>query len=284
MYDGLTILLEKRALEVGERKPLYARPFSGIVGRIASPISAAVIGSTAPLRKTPKSDDPEIAGIIRKLKLNPKYKGTYLSLGSNRPLTALKRTWKNDRLSLPGKILGTVLWPTGQAMTALSRGSHYDPFADMVTLYDKHPDILRHEFGHVRDFHKRKSPALYSLSRFIPPIKYMQEGIASRHALRDVVSPALRNRILSDSEIADINRANRTLGGGMGSYLASDAAKLINYIRKHSQKSKLGLVKGTGLAVGGGLLGQLVGRTTKPFIPSDMREDYAKALDRKKGR
>jgi len=59
--------LQKRAVEEVEKEPLYKRPVSGTIGRLSSPLTAAMLGTTAPFRHTASSSDEHTKELLRTL-------------------------------------------------------------------------------------------------------------------------------------------------------------------------------------------------------------------------
>ena len=135
------------------------------------------------------------------------------------------------------KLVGTVLWPLGELVRALMRADCYDPFAHTVILYHDDPALLTHELGHAQDFAQRTWRFLYILARvLLPPVLFYQEWLASRKGIANLNQRGLYH---------EVQRANRILLAGFGSYLGS-------------------ALWGGG-AVIGAVLGQLAGAFEMPF-------------------
>lgn len=64
------------------------------------------------------------------------------------------RVWHNPRTSIAGKLLGTVTVPIGSSLSNVTRGSNYNPFSDVATVYQHEDPIVEHELGHALDFNR----------------------------------------------------------------------------------------------------------------------------------
>jgi hypothetical protein len=230
-------MLLKSALEVKDREPLWKRPVSGTVGRIPGLLTMA-IGTTAPLRHSPTAQD--FKDLIAAYKDAPEGDEVELQLGSSRPLHNLARIWKRKQMGVTGKLLGTLGWLPREAIPSVMRADNYDPYSNRVVVYNKDKAIAAHELGHSQDYGTRRRPTLHALSYASPWGMLAQEAEASDRGIR-----LLRDSGADDKEI---NRAQRVLGGGMGTYIASLLAPA----------SPLSLPVGA-------IAGQIAGRIAKPF-------------------
>jgi hypothetical protein len=64
------------------------------------------------------------------------------------------RIWQNPRTSIAGKLLGTVSYPYMSLLAAVNRGSNYNPFNDVATVYQNEDPMVEHELGHALDYNK----------------------------------------------------------------------------------------------------------------------------------
>jgi hypothetical protein len=207
---------------------------------------------------------------------HPLLEDTHVSLGGDRPFKRLARTWKNKNTNVLSKLLGTALWPIFTAQTVLSRGDHYDPFADSAVLYHNDPAVMKHELGHALDFKKRKYPGGYAALRQTPfvqlPVIIAQEMAASRHAARAKMKEILADGKITEDEHKNLERQGRVLGGGFGSYAGTLAARI-----PPLAPAALPLMAGS--VVGG----QILGKGTKWLRAEEMSE-ILRAMDEIKAR
>ena len=220
---------------------MWRRPVSATIGRLNAPWTALVLGTTAPFRRGPCLADDVVQRVAAGFGDADTDDRLELQLGSSMPLRNVERIWKRRGIGIVGKLLGTLLWPYVEVAKAFSRFDCYDPFAHSVALYHKDPAILAHELGHADDFASRRWRTPYILCRAIPPVMLYQEWKASRLGIR-----IMQRRGLD----GDINRANRVMGGGFGSYVGAIVIELI--------------VPGFGIFIGV-ILGQVIGALARPF-------------------
>lgn len=291
----------KVALQVSDVSGITNNPLSGTIGRLTSPVAALVMGSTAPFGASASLEDPELVEVIEKLKSNPSLKDIKVNLGGVTPIEALSRVWDNKKTSLVSKLLGTLASPVQSLTTSLSRSDSYDPYSDTVTLFNADPAVLRHELGHAEDFTNSGMPIAYGIARnLIPGMDLHQENMASTNALNHMAaelkdlldgeekpgSTVIRNRL------SDMSRANRVLGGGFGSYVGGTLGGIAGMAFLPQMLAKVknlppflhgaGVPKaigGLGGAVLGGLLGQLIGKVTRPFLRGESRQTYNNASE-----
>lgn len=244
---SLSRMLRKQALEVYDQKPFHERPVSATIGR-AGGLPAMLLGTSAPLRPGASMESERLRALVRALRKEKELKDSALSLGSGRPLVSFRRIWKNDRLSTPGKLLGTALLGPWEVGAALRRADHYNPFSDMAVVYNDEPSILAHEMGHAVDFKQSSLPALYALSRMFWPMTLVQENRASRHGMRMLTEQELKDAKDKQAAAERLARGEQILTAGLGSYAAAPFAQMAP------------------LAPLGGLVGgQLAGRAARPF-------------------
>ena len=208
--------MDKLALQVDDRLPFSERLVSATLGRMSSPLMAAVLGTSAPFREAATMEDPKIRKLVARFKRDKELSDVQLSLGSTRPIEQLKRTWTNKNTWLPTKVMGTLAWPSSMMGAAMRRGDYYDPFANTAVVYNKEPAIIAHELGHAKDFKQKGAPGAYMVGRTLPPLMLYQEYTASRNAAEGMNTQKGSDRI----KLKNMERLNRILGGGMGSYVA----------------------------------------------------------------
>jgi len=230
--------ITKVSIDVEEKEPWYKRPVSSTIGRASSPLTALALGSQAPLGRTASGKEDFVKKLLAAAQQDKdidKQIPLKVNFGGVHPLETLTRTWKNPRTSILTKLLGTATQPINQALATLSRGDHYNPFSHEVTSYTADPAVVAHELGHAQDFSKAENPGIYTLTRMLPLSALSQEYTASKNAIK----------LLRKARMAkEISRANRVLGGGLGSYAGSMA--------------------GVG-PIPGALVGQAVGAGAEPF-------------------
>ena len=193
-----------------DRQPMWMRPISATVGRLAAPATALVLGSLAMFKPGPKSTDLEVQEVALGFARASRDDVLELQLGSSMPLRNIERIWNRQGIGVIGKLLGTLLWPINETFKALFRADSYDPFAHSVALYHNDRALLAHELGHGEDFSNRRWRVLYAFGRYFPPILLYQEWLASTYGVRN-----LNERLLGQH----VRRANRVLSGGFGSYV-----------------------------------------------------------------
>lgn len=251
--------MDKSAITVQPREPLYMRPLSGIAGRAASPVMAGLLGISTPLQET-ADINPHFQAL-----LNGAAKSTDIGeeldvqFGSVRPLRNLLRIWKNRNFSFLPKVISTLVHPFKELDRSLGRADSYDPSSHSIALFTKDPAILAHELGHARDFAGRSNPMLYGMARGLPGGDLYQEARASNRAIE----------LLKRVKPGQATRAQRVLGGAIGTYA--------------------GKYFGVPLPLPGGmhinptvLIGQVAGATAKPFgmDRSDVKEEKTIRKDR----
>ena len=227
---------DEEGVEIIDRQPLWMRPVSGTLGRLNAPVTSLVLGITAPFKPGPTRSDDSVQQVAEGFTHGNADDRLELQLGSSMPFRNLKRIWKSKGLSIISKLLGTLVWPTSEITRACGRLDCYDPFAHSIALYHNDSAILTHELGHAQDFAARKMKLLYICARAIPLVLLYQEWKASSFGINN-----LRQRGLEDK----INRTNRVLGAGFGSYIGS-------------------FFKGVGM-IPGALIGHAIGIMFKPF-------------------
>lgn len=297
--------MRKQALIVRDIEPWHQRPISATYGRLSAPLTAAVMGSTAPFEETISLENPEIRKMIAAAKRDKELSDVQVNLGSVRPIEQMGRIWTNKNTSLPSKLLGTVLSPYDYFSASLGRADHYDPFSNTVTTYTNEPAVLAHELGHAKDFKQKGSPGLYALSRNLTPLRLYQEYRASNNALS-----ALGGQNLTTTERErTAARMNRILGGALGTYVGSAALlglarytdvlkdpvrRLAEYIDKHKDSLPFDLghhvdpIKWSGRALGTGailasaLVGQGIGAGLRPFGTGTKEKNKGKKTMNKK--
>jgi tetratricopeptide (TPR) repeat protein len=232
---------KEQGVLVVDRRPMWRRPVSATIGRLNAASTALVLGTTAPFRRGPCLADNAVQRVAAGFRDADTGDRLELQLGSSMPLRNLIRIWKRRGIGIIGKILGTLMWPFRETIKAIGRVDCYDPFAHSVALYHNDPAILAHELGHAQDFASHRWRILYSLCRAIPLVMLYQEWKASRLGMRNLQSRGLDG---------DINRANRVMGGGFGSYVGAIVLELI--------------VPGFGILIGA-ILGQVIGALARPF-------------------
>ena len=202
---------------------IFKRPISGILGRTASPLTAALLATKSPLTRGPRSTDKEIKQVLNVYKNNPHTKDTKVYLNHKPYIETVSRIIKNKRMSIPSKIFGLATSPISALSTSLGRSDHYDPHANAVTVYTKHPGILAHELGHAADFGKQKYPGIYSALYMVPFANLIHEGRANIEALR---------AIKKDKSLRKSKRISSILGGSYGSYVGSGLLEAANHLGK----------------------------------------------------
>jgi hypothetical protein len=207
---------DKSALSIREEDPLYMRPVSGILGRAFSPLTALTMLTAAPLEPGPEKRDVE--NIVAALKGDKDLENTVLNLNDVHPLENLGRVWSNPKTSLLTKLWGTAASPLSDAYMALTRGDHYNPFADSATVFTNEPGIVAHELGHAQDFNSGDYPGIYTFARTMPVIGNFvtpyQEYEASNRAMKTLA----KTKDLSDKHL---EHAGSLLSAGYGSYIGS---------------------------------------------------------------
>jgi len=234
-------LPSQKGIMIMDCQPMWIRPISATLGRLSAPLTALMLGTTAPFKPGPNSSDEEVLQVTEGFTKGNTDDQLELQLGSSMPLRNIKRIWMRKGLGNFGKLTGTLIWPISEMNKALSRLDCYDPFAHSVALYHKDLAILVHELGHAEDYAKRQSRTLYIYARAFPPVLLYQEWTASKLAIDNLIERGMGWAV---------KRTNRVLGGGFGSYI--------------------GLIfKGVG-ALFSALIGQLVGSLFNPFGRTDL--------------
>ena len=289
-------LMQKLALTVTDYTGMSDNPLSATVGRLNAPVQALLLGTTAPFKGSASLDDPELAAAIEELKENKALDDVHLNLGGTTPIDNLSRVWSNKNISLPSKLLGTVGSPLNDLVTALTRSDNYNVYSNTATLFNPDEALLRHELGHAEDFSEAKNPVAYAITRgLIPGMTLYQEGQASINAI-DGLADKLNTEKGEElrGRLGRIDRANRVLGGGFGSYLgaglggiaglAATPALIARYGKKlpaiFANPNINKAIGSTGGAVLGALLGQLIGKATNAFTLGSSRDAYNAAYER----
>jgi hypothetical protein len=194
--------LTKIAVEVYDRRPLFQRPVSGSVGRLASLYQALRLGSIAPVKAGPTADDLRQLADLYEVEseddfLDAQEQATgkrdlemALYAGGVRPIENLKRIWKRPTkrkkgdpgLSILGKLIGTATSPISDAITALVRHDTYNPYANSATQHTNSDFMTAKLLGNARDFQGR-SAVLGGFARGLRPLVSMQEYGASKHGI-----------------------------------------------------------------------------------------------------
>lgn len=254
----------KVSLFVTDKDPMWQRPVSSTVGRLPAPLTALMLGTTAPFRESSTLDDAAIRKIIQQAKKNKKLKDVHVALGSGHPWAQLKRIWENKHISIPTKVWGTAMHPLSALNAALHRGDHYDPFSNTVVNYIKDPAILAHELGHAEDFANQTNPGVYILSRMNPVTMLNQEFIASSNAA--TLLDKINKRQKLKNRLKQLIRLNRVLGGGLGSYGGVVIGNALATISPEFRKL-LSSHRGMNFIppVAGALIGQAVGARFLPI-------------------
>lgn len=149
------------------------------------------------------------------------------------------RVWQNPHTSIVGKALGTVSTPIQNLITVLTRGSNYNPYTDVATVYQNDDPVTEHELGHALDFNKlygvRTGDAGSGFGNFmkrqgkgvlrdlytagyqaLPPLRLLHEARAN------IESQKALNKSLQDSPETLARRNKRrleVLPAGYGSYI-----------------------------------------------------------------
>jgi hypothetical protein len=187
----------------------------------------------------------------------------HVSAGSPEVLKNLGRVWTNPGNSIISRLLGTASVPLSGVLSSLFRADHYNPFSHSVTSFTNEPAVQAHELGHAKHFSQIKSPLLGmggiqnssfgALAAENQATKYgfdfLNKVMEKYNANPKELSPEEK----AWYELANTSRANRILGGGMGSYIIS---------------------------LPGALVGQLVGALAKPWgeIPEMKRVELINEL------
>lgn len=213
----------KIAVETYEASPLWKRPVSGIVGRAFSPLYALMMANEDFLKPGPEKTDLDAVKGYYNRDQQDKKKDIELAMYANEahPIENLKRIWNRKGLSVPGKVIGSVMSPIADGITALTRADHYNPYAHSITSYTNSPGIKFHEMGHAEDFSKMPLKVPYALARGLPflsiPATLYQEGKASQLAGKPL-NEYIKTLPQQDQQFERI-KANATLNGGYGSYV-----------------------------------------------------------------
>lgn len=208
-------------IETYKDQPLWQRPVSGIVGRAMSPIYSLLSANEDFMKPGPIQKD--IQGLDKYYNTHKQdAKDINLAIYPNaaHPIDNLTRIWQRKGLSIPGKMIGSVLSPVTDLATALTRGDHYNPYAHSITSYVNTPAVKLHEIGHAEDFQKSKLKTLYALSRGIPianiPATLYQEWVANREGGKKL-KQYIKDKYKGGNEF-ELRKGDATLTGGMASY------------------------------------------------------------------
>ncbi len=229
----------KDAYEIHGPRPWWQRPVSSTVGRI-NPATVLpwllMTHPTVPFKKWTDERQQEVKDIAEGMEAafrdeeNRDTDEAAVYLGSDRPFDRLKRIWKRDNLSIPGKLIGTLKWPINALIPPLFRSDFYDPYANTATVYNADPRIAAHEMGHEVDWSRRKWKTMYDLAKLIPGVDLYQEWQASSTA-PEAYNQLLKNPDLSDEEKEELERKRKELpkltGPAYGSYVGRYIGGLI---------------------------------------------------------
>lgn len=248
--------LLKQAITVSPDVPMYQRPVSATLGRLGAPLTALMLGTTAPLRPGATREfvenDPSVAAYERDRGAADAEGDIELQINPNRarPIDNLGRVWRRRGVTVPTKAVGTFASLLADLQGTLGRATHYNPAAHSLTQYDADPAILAHELGHARDFSQRTYKGPYALARHVPGVSLYQEGRASNMAA-DNAAPK------------DWTRLQRVLGGGLGTYVGGTAGNILSAVSRAPPGVRK-LITALG-AIAGGLGGQAIGAAVHPF-------------------
>lgn len=217
LSEILRSLNKSSSVELQEDVPMWRRPISSTVGRIHSPIYAAIMGSMAPLSPGPTAEDMEILKQFEH-HLDDDYP---LKAYPNRTplLPVIRDIYKNPRIGPAEKTLGILSQPLLSALANLTRADHYNPLSNSIHSYINHPAIKAHEIGHAIDFDaankKGNNPFLSRLTYGFYPMTLFREGRASTNASRllEEMDHPEKDKILDDS--------SRMLSAAYGTYVGS---------------------------------------------------------------
>jgi hypothetical protein len=265
-------------IEFAEDRPMWRRPISSTVGRLFTPITAAMLGSAHPVLPGPKAKHLKfMEQAAEKLMLFPredidgnpwpvKVYPNYTPVGDIR-----KRIRQNPNLTESERadfISGT----RGQAFQmAFGRSDHYNPVAHSIHLYSKDPAIALHELGHAADFSRRNAEGKDELTytrQFSggPGALFMEYAASKNAALAQLKMIQDDPNLTPRQKTRAIRRLNRVLGAAYGTYVGTYVDPLpISPIP----------------AMAGGLIGQAVGAIKKPWTNAALNnpENNADFLD-----
>jgi len=143
-------MLFKSSATVSETSPFsLGRILGGTVGRATSLVTDPLIHQEN-FPHTLSNMTPEEADEAKE-ELERKYKralsGTEVELGGPAMLHNLSRVWHNPRAGIFSKLVGTLLTPGADLLSALGRAGYYNPFSDTVVTGANSPEILRQRLG-----------------------------------------------------------------------------------------------------------------------------------------
>lgn len=175
--------------------PSRAHPghiLANTVGHVGTVLQAPILQERT-LQALRSPDLREKARVIRRFaeRFPEETRGLEIQLGAARPIRNTRRALDNTEAGTLERIMATLRAGATSHVTNLSRGHHYMPGADSLTVYGNQPELLAHEMGHGVDF-RRKNPEQrdgYIIGRgltdsLIPgtPFTLFMEGIANRRA------------------------------------------------------------------------------------------------------
>ena len=130
-------------------------------GRVLGVPAALVRGQEQAGQMLAGSKKEDHEAVVRDLerKYPEELRHTAVRLGGSHTWDDLKRIWRNPRVGLLMRMLGTVYTPFRNLSGDLFRDNRYNPFADTVTVYGNVPAITAHELGRAVDFNRRRFEA-----------------------------------------------------------------------------------------------------------------------------
>lgn len=221
--------MNKSAVEVYDKPPYWQTPVSGTVGRVNALLPAAVLLSREHTQPGPTK--PELEDLTKYYEDDNDDIPLAVYAAHERPINQLKRIWTRKKLSVPGKVLGTLSLPASTVSSAVGRADHYNPLAHSVTSWTNDPAIQAHELGHAEDFRDQKFKTLYTLSNANPINLMRTEARASKNAipmLRKYLEQ--RDDLTPEEKVKLFNYANSKLTGAYGTYTAGAAGFLASVL------------------------------------------------------
>lgn len=213
----------KIAVQTYEESPLWKRPVSGILGRAFSPLYGLMMANEDFMKSGPGKADLDTVKQYYSRDDIDKKNDIELAMYANdvHPIENLKRIWARKGISVPGKVIGSLLSPIGDGFAALTRADHYNPYGHSITSFVNTPSVKFHEMGHAEDFSKSNYKVPYALARNIP-IAAIPATLAQEYKASNIAGKPLNDYIKTlpkENQEFERNKANATLNGGFSSYV-----------------------------------------------------------------
>jgi hypothetical protein len=142
---------KEKGLKVQQQNP-FMNPIANTLGRLATHGLRADKRFKTILRENPA----RFKEMLEHIQETHPEKDLAINVGGTPILKTIGRGLSNKDASFMQRATSPLSVPLISALTSLMRSDHYNPATKSLTVYQKSPEILAHEFGHFMDM-KNKS-------------------------------------------------------------------------------------------------------------------------------